>query len=114
MLYNHSSPILVYDLLYKSVISFLTRYCVCVDMVCRCDVVRQSLLGLSFLQGSLLETLQEVQPNLFGVLPRLLEKFEEKMSKPLNSLTGLKKILINWARNKARKNAINLASGYVE
>lgn len=49
-------------------------------------------------QGTLVNTLQEVRPTLFIAVPRVVEKFEERMKDKTSQVTGIKKKIGAWAR----------------
>lgn len=50
------------------------------------------------LKGSLVDTLKEVRPTLFFAVPRVWEKFEEKIRAIGAQSSGLKKRLSDWAK----------------
>ncbi|MDA0712679.1 MAG: AMP-binding protein, partial [bacterium] len=47
------------------------------------------------------ENLKTAQPTVFFGVPRVYEKFYEKVSQKLNSATGIKSLLLKWARSVA-------------
>jgi long-chain acyl-CoA synthetase len=49
----------------------------------------------------IIENFQEVKPNYFTTVPRLLEKIYERIMERGRSLTGLKKAIFGWAVNLA-------------
>jgi long-chain acyl-CoA synthetase len=49
------------------------------------------------------ENLQEVQPTVFFGVPRVYEKFYDKVSEKVNSASGVKGFLLLWARGVATK-----------
>jgi len=53
------------------------------------------------LQGTLLNTLKEVQPTRFLGVPRVWEKIEEKMKELGRKNTGIKKSVMDWAKAAA-------------
>jgi len=50
------------------------------------------------LKGSLLKTLTEVRPTRFVSVPRVFEKMHEQVEKTFDEATGVKSMLIKWAR----------------
>lgn len=50
------------------------------------------------MKGSLAITMQEVKPTFFFGVPRVWEKFQDKIESTLKTFTGVKAKLINWAR----------------
>lgn len=54
--------------------------------------------GPDALQGSLIQTLQEVRPTFFFSVPRVWEKIEEKMKQIAASNGFLKKAIADWAK----------------
>ena len=50
---------------------------------------------------TIIENFQEVKPNYFTTVPRLLEKVYERIMERGRSLTGLKKAIFGWAVNLA-------------
>jgi len=50
------------------------------------------------LKGSLINTLREVRPTYFFAVPRVWEKFEEAMVAIGRKNTGVKKVLVDWAK----------------
>ncbi|RHY04790.1 hypothetical protein DYB25_010506 [Aphanomyces astaci] len=70
-----------------------------------CDIGCQAVHGSHVyfaqpdaLKGSLGATLKEVRPTFLLTVPRLFEKFMEKMQDVGRSTTGLKKVLVTWAK----------------
>ena len=53
------------------------------------------------LKGSLAQTLKEVRPTTFFGVPRVWEKFYEKLMQVAKSSTGIKKTLSTWAKGQA-------------
>lgn len=53
------------------------------------------------LKGSLAQTLKEVRPTTFFGVPRVWEKFYDKLQEVAKSSTGLKKTLSTWAKGQA-------------
>jgi long-chain-fatty-acid--CoA ligase ACSBG len=58
------------------------------------------------LKGSLTVTLQAIRPTIFFGVPRVWEKIEEKMKAVGRSTTGLKKIIVDYAKS------VGLYGGY--
>ena len=58
-----------------------------------------------YFQGSLVDTLKEVRPTGLLAVPRLWEKFMEKMQAISAQTTGVKKKFAIWAKEKGRKGA---------
>ncbi|HOU47404.1 MAG TPA: AMP-binding protein, partial [Chitinophagales bacterium] len=52
---------------------------------------------------SISDHLQDIKPNYFTTVPRLLERVYEKIIKKGNALTGIKKKLFFWALEQARQ-----------
>lgn len=50
------------------------------------------------LQGSLVDTLKKVKPTIFVGVPRVYEKFEEKMKEVAASKGGIAKKIGAWAK----------------
>lgn len=63
------------------------------------------------LQGSLVDTLKYVQPTLFFAVPRVWEKFEEKMKDIARSAGPVLRSISTWAKTKGMKNSLNQISG---
>lgn len=59
--------------------------------------VKVYICNTDALKGSLVNTLQKARPTLSVAVPRLYEKMAEKIQNTVNSATGLKKALFNWA-----------------
>jgi long-chain-fatty-acid--CoA ligase ACSBG len=53
------------------------------------------------LKGTLAATLKEARPTLFFGVPRVWEKFYEKLQEVARSSTGIKKVLSTWAKAQA-------------
>lgn len=53
------------------------------------------------LRGSLGATLKEVRPTILFAVPRVWEKIYEKMQQVAKTITGLKKTISGWAKNKS-------------
>lgn len=51
--------------------------------------------------------MREVQPSIFVGIPKVLDKMERKIRTKLETQTGVKKVLMNWARKKALQKADN-------
>ncbi len=49
-------------------------------------------------KGSLINTLRDARPTFFGSVPRLYEKFYERILQTTSEATGIKKILLDWAQ----------------
>ena len=73
-------------------------------------------MGTSIFFAESMETipqnLQEIQPDIFTTVPRLLEKVYEKIMQKGSKLTGLKKKLFFWAHDLALKFEINKNQGF--
>ena len=52
------------------------------------------------LKGSLVNTLKEVKPTGFLGVPRVYEKIKERMEESAAGISGLKKTLVRWAKEK--------------
>ena len=63
------------------------------------------------LKGSLVKTLQFCRPTIFLTVPRVFEKMMEVMKVTIGKLTGIKKVLAKWARNKAMQMTESLQYG---
>lgn len=50
------------------------------------------------LQGTLLNTIRECRPTVFFGVPRVWEKFQERVEQTAKQLSGIKRILFQWAR----------------
>ena len=50
------------------------------------------------LSGSLVETLRKVKPTVFFGVPRIFEKFEEKIKLAVESSSLIKRRIIKWAQ----------------
>ncbi|CAG9314493.1 unnamed protein product [Blepharisma stoltei] len=59
------------------------------------------------LQGTIANTVKEVRPTFFFAVPRIWEKFEEKIKEMISSSTPQQKKLIRWAQNVAGKSMIS-------
>lgn len=55
------------------------------------------------LKGTLLNTLKKARPTIFFTVPRLYEKFAERIQSQLDQIIGLKKILVNYAMDAVFK-----------
>ncbi|CAK4110943.1 unnamed protein product [Aphanomyces euteiches] len=71
-----------------------------------CDIGMHVLQGCHLyfaqpdaLKGSLATTLKEARPTFLLTVPRLFEKFMEKMQEVGRSTTGLRKSLVTWAKS---------------
>jgi long-chain-fatty-acid--CoA ligase ACSBG len=53
------------------------------------------------LKGSLAQTLEDVRPTTFFGVPRVWEKFYDKLQEVAKSSTGIKKTLSTWAKEQA-------------
>ncbi|GKY95050.1 decanoate-CoA ligase [Mayamaea pseudoterrestris] len=53
------------------------------------------------LKGSLAQTLKDVRPTTFFGVPRVWEKFHERLQQVAKSSSGIKRILSNWAKAQA-------------
>eukprot|EP01135_Chromosphaera_perkinsii_P010621 Nk52_evm21s2192 gene=Nk52_evmTU21s2192 len=63
------------------------------------------------LKGSLLATLQTVRPTIFFGVPRVWEKFSEKLSNILGAKKGTGAKIIDWARSKSTAQFKNAEEG---
>lgn len=63
------------------------------------------------LKGTLLDTLKAVRPTVFVGVPRVWEKFKEKIEGQLVQVTGLKQVIMSKARNVGRQTSFNRQSG---
>ncbi|XP_065672527.1 long-chain-fatty-acid--CoA ligase ACSBG2 isoform X2 [Hydra vulgaris] len=52
------------------------------------------------LKGSLIKTIKQVRPTLFGGVPRVYEKIEESLKSVGANMTGFKKKLSSWTKQK--------------
>lgn len=52
------------------------------------------------LKGTLVDTLREVKPTLFFAVPRVYEKMMERMLEMGATVTGVKRMLADWAKRK--------------
>jgi len=59
------------------------------------------------LKGTLINTLLDARPTFFFGVPRVYEKFHEKISHGIESSRGLSKILATWATNTAMNYHLN-------
>lgn len=64
------------------------------------------------LQGSLVETLKEAKPTFFFAVPRVWEKFEEKLREFGDKNSGIMKILADWSKEKAFTNVLSKQTVY--
>jgi long-chain-fatty-acid--CoA ligase ACSBG len=55
------------------------------------------------LSGSLVETLRNINPTLFFAVPRIFEKFEEKIKEGIESSSLIKRKVIKWAQKIGHK-----------
>lgn len=73
-------------------------------------------LGVSVYYAESLETigdnLKEIQPQIFGTVPRLLEKVYDKIVAKGEELTGIKKKLFFWALDLGLRYELNGANGW--
>lgn len=58
------------------------------------------------LQGSLVETLQWAKPTLFLAVPRVWEKFEEKLKEIAASKPAILQSLSGWAKGLGYANSV--------
>ena len=58
------------------------------------------------LQGTLVETLQWARPTIFFAVPRVWEKFEERMKEAAAQASGLVKNMALWAKGKGWDNTL--------
>ncbi len=63
------------------------------------------------LQGSLLDTLLYAKPQIFFGVPRVYEKFEEKIRQGLKEASFIKRSIANFSRNQGKKFVENISSG---
>lgn len=63
------------------------------------------------LKGSLVKTLNKVHPTRFIGVPRVYEKFYERLINVESQLPIVKKALLNWARSTALSHYMNLMEG---
>ncbi len=49
--------------------------------------------------GTIIENIKEIKPDIFNSVPRLLERVYDKIVSKGKELSGLKKIIFNWALN---------------
>lgn len=61
------------------------------------------LTQLCPLQGTLVNTLQEVKPTAFMGVPRIWEKMHEKIKEAASKSSSLRKKVFSWARNVGLK-----------
>lgn len=59
------------------------------------------------------QNLNEISPDLFTTVPRLLEKVYEKIMEKGNELTGIKRKLFFWAHSLANRFEINKNQGFL-
>lgn len=57
------------------------------------------------LQGTLVDTLREVRPTMFFAVPRVWEKFEERLKEIGNQSGGVAKSLATWAKGLGWQNS---------
>eukprot|EP00347_Sterkiella_histriomuscorum_P001168 403373066 len=60
------------------------------------------------LQGTLVDTLKDVRPTLFFAVPRVWEKFEEKLKEIGEQAGGFARSISGWAKDKAFRHNINM------
>ncbi|XP_023339812.1 long-chain-fatty-acid--CoA ligase ACSBG2 isoform X2 [Eurytemora carolleeae] len=63
------------------------------------------------LQGSLINTLKEVNPTKFLGVPRVWEKIEEKLKELGKNNSGIKKTVMDWAKNAALQHHTDKMAG---
>ena len=63
------------------------------------------------LQGSLLDTLLYAKPQIFFGVPRVYEKFEEKIRQGLKEASFIKRSIANFSRNQGKKFVESISSG---
>lgn len=63
------------------------------------------------LKGTLVKTLQEVQPTRFLGVPRVWEKMYERMMEVAAQNGEIKKALASWAKNQALQHHLNKLKG---
>ncbi|XP_067017003.1 long-chain-fatty-acid--CoA ligase ACSBG2-like [Acropora muricata] len=63
------------------------------------------------LKGTILETLREVRPTLFCAVPRVYEKIMEKMNEQARQMSGLGRMIGNWAQGVALQGNMNKENG---
>lgn len=61
------------------------------------------LFDCDLFQGSLNTTLKEVRPTAFLGVPRVWEKFAEKMQEKSREVKGIKKKIGVWAKGKGKE-----------
>ena len=62
-------------------------------------------------KGSLINTLREVRPSYFFAVPRVWEKFEEAMVTIGRKNTGVKKVLVDWAKGVGFEHSQRILEG---
>lgn len=73
--------------------------------------VKVYICNTDALKGSLVNTLQKARPTLSVAVPRLYEKMAESIQKVVDSSTGLKKSLMNWAMDIGYKTCMTRQFG---
>ena len=63
------------------------------------------------LQGTLVETMKQVRPTLFFAVPRVWEKFEERMKEAGAQAGSLARSLANWAKSKGYEQSMAKQKG---
>ena len=63
------------------------------------------------MKGSLLDTLKEVNPTCFVGVPRVWEKFREKIEMQLSQVSGFKGFVLERSKNIGRETSLNRQSG---
>ena len=64
------------------------------------------------MQGTLVATLQEAQPTYFFGVPRVWEKFEERIEQAMKDASALRKKLFGWATRVGLKAGYDAMHGY--
>jgi long-chain-fatty-acid--CoA ligase ACSBG len=62
-------------------------------------------------KGTLINTLKDARPTNFGSVPRLYEKFYERLSQVLSETKGIKRTLVDWARRVTLQYHLERLSG---
>ena len=65
----------------------------------------------SALQGNLTSFLQEIRPTIFMTVPRLWEKIFDKLNLMIQTSTGIKKKMLDWARSIGNKGTLAELNG---
>ena len=63
------------------------------------------------MSGSLVETMRKIKPTLFFGVPRIFEKFEEKIREVIESSMLIKRKIIKWSQKVGQKAVNNKFSG---